>query len=422
MKKILQIIAIPFVLQFGASAQTSFPVQVSNNIDFNYVRDVTGFYNVYSLSSANGVVSTWPTLNEGIGLSGWKTAALPSITGSSWKVMANYVATGGRSDIISDLHIFVTGACQISVTVLKQGTALSNGYQTYVKVQKDTSGGEVVFDFSGQPVRIEYGDFFRVAYAVAGTGTVSGVNWSMYFHSVSITDDTHYNAKFHMGVCGDSYCNVQANLEPVYSNKGTSVSGLWTVLCQKYLRDHGIDVFRSNIGQGGSNIGIWTQKAENGLFDRWNPDILYFSCGINEGSSTIIDGTAKDNYLRFVRAYFDTKPSGCFVMLNVAESDIAAKNALVGSGPHASQTFLQAIRAVIQEVYLQIKTERPTADIVLADINPSNTYTQLQTTYFVETTAGGRLHPNATLGQPALAAVINPAVATSAFYNKNKTK
>jgi len=386
-----------------------------NRTDYQFVKDIASSFN--STNRTN--LGLFGRFNESIVSPDWKAATPPQVASNTWKSIVPFPYTIGRCLIIEKITIEVSRDCQVGFTLAKGNSSLSNAFTNYIRWQPNVNGGTVVFDFSENPLRVEYDTVGAFFYSVTGTGTVAGINYAISAEWYSVANDSNYNADYHIGYMGDSFCNVSADLEKEYTNDGTTITGSWTIMTQQYLTGLGIDTFRTNIGQGGSNIGYWREFARNGLFRRWSPDIVFCNVGINEGTANIVSGTSKLYYKELIRLYFLQNPSGCFCMLNVADSDLSDKIALVPSGTHVGKTFLVAIRDVLREVYAEMLVEMPDIDLILADINPANTYSSSVAANYVEQTAGTRLHPNCALGQPKLATVVNAAMATSKFVLKH---
>lgn len=385
-----------------------------NKIDHEFIKNICSLY----MSDNRSNVGTFGRILDSIANPDWKAATPPNVPANTWKSIIPLSNTIGRCLIVEKIIVQTSRDCQVSLSLSKGSSSLTQSYTNFIRTQDNPSGGTVIFDFTANPLRVEYDTTGGLLYSVTGTGTVPGINYYVSGEWYSISNDTNLNADYHVGYMGDSFCNVSEAFAREYVDDGTATQGQWTIITQTYLRSLGIDTFRSNIGQGGSNIGYWREFATKGLFRRWCPDVVFCNVGINEGMTGITGGTSKLWYKEIVRLYFKQNPNGCFCIINVADTDIAEKLAIVPSGPHAGKTFLVAIRDVLKEVYNEMLTEIPNADLVLADVNPANTYSASDASNFVETTAGTRLHPNTTLGQPKLANVINPAILSSRFVQK----
>lgn len=351
----------------------------------------------------------------------WKSGTAVTVTANQWVSIAGDIigTTLGRTTLVRRIEITVDKACAITLSKNVFGNNLSGTYEDYVKYQNNASGGTVVFDFTQTPLRVEcWGDILSLY--IASTDT-TGVKYQVVAERISISNCGNFTAPLDLGFLGDSFCNVYAGSDFEYQKTGSTETGLWTILVQRYLKKYGIETYRSNIGQGGSDISFWLNKVRMGLFRRYCPDILCINLGINDSTTTVANGTAESGLTEIITAYFDQNPTGCMVVNNITDTDLTIKLATVSSGEFSGQTFLAAIRQIIPRVITTLRAANPTWDLILANTIPANTYTSSQPTYYVETTSGSRLHPNCTLGQPAMATVINAAIATSNFFDKYKS-
>jgi hypothetical protein len=408
---------------------TGFPTDVINpirsrNIDLKYIKDIStnrSFSLIYS--TGNGATASQGYISAGGARPDWKTVTKGTLTANTWSAGIFLVYPGaGRARYVKRIIIDSTDD---AIFVVRQGLSTIEGitrnltasFNHYVREQTNASGGQVVFDFTNDPVKVPYGEFMELFYS---RNTAGAPNIQVLVEYDDVSNTSNYDADFLYGLIGDSFLNTtEVDAIEYYNNNGI-ITGTWPFITYNYLKENGINCLVSNLGLGGSGTQHWSVKAKLGLFRNWKPDILHINSGIND-SATLANATNalyKVYVKNIINSYFLERPDGCLIWNQITDTDIAANNANVITGPYTGMTSIQAIRLQLTEVFAELKALHPTWDMVIADTSPANTFLATDSSNYIETSAGTRIHPNAAVGQPKMAIKIKEALENTLFFNK----
>lgn len=402
-------------------------------IDYAYLGQREG--RKLPLSQNNLGTVAFPSEAVGAGTS-WSAASAPStLFANGWhRYQAVFMKpTAGRMFVISKIRIQVTTAADVALLLYRdRQQTLSGALNQSANVNTDESyietalaAGVVEFNFGADtPLIMRSGDRMDLYGRVAGT---TGFNWQAQYYGYELTDDDNYSANKTMLVIGDSIAGVTADSTALkyQRREDGSITGMWPFIVKEYLRTAKIDTRLINMGLGGTTSVDWDWLVNVGHLDNIRADLMLVNLGMNDAAATNnlstvagTDGLLQKAIKNIIRTYFRSNTTGCCVVNSITATDVAAQNATVGSGRYAGQTLLASYRNDISEAVAAMKASNQTWDLVFADT--STAYSSASGSPFISSeSAGSRKHPNDTVGQPAMATIINAAVAQTNFYQAN---
>jgi hypothetical protein len=429
MKKLILIL---FLIPVFLHAQ--FPVKISRpRVDAQWVLKNESKYfnkNINNLGTYPLIVGTGVTTNNA-----WRTATKPTVTANSWYGTSTIAQPDpGRRLVITKIVVQTTDQSQfalIHVYNRKQSLDGTNGsisqaggINQIMGSQENAGGGSVTFDYAANPLMVTSGQSLSF-YLYSQTTT--GTNWNIYFEGYDLTDDANYNADFAMLILGNSIASQtgDTNMEPYIYRENGSINGIWGNIIQQHLQENGINIRRAVIGIGGTTAIDWDALVNSKRVQYWGVyDLVLCELGMNDCISDAgltvtagVDGNFKKAYKNIIHSYFRENPKGSFIANSITATDLSTRVATVATGIYAGQQRVVAYRQEIAAVVSELKAAYPTWDLQFADV--STAYTASQTTYFAETTIGTLTHPNTTLGQPAMAVILNSKVDLTQFYLNN---
>lgn len=429
MKKLILIL---FLIPLFVHAQ--FPVKISRpKVDAQWVLKNESKYfnkNVNNLGTYPLVISTGISTNNA-----WRTATKPTVTANTWYGVSTIMQPDpGRRLAITRIVVQTTDQAQFALIQSygkRQSLDASTGGISQVGTinqimgsQESATGGSITFDYTANPLMITSGQFLNF-YLYSQTTT--GTNYNIYFEGYDLTDDANYNADYSMLILGNSISSqtTDVTVQPyIYRENGT-INGIWGNIIQQHLQENGINVRRAVIGIAGTTSIDWDNLINSKRVQYWGMyDLVLCELGMNDCTSDAgltvtsgVDGNFKKAYKNIIHSYFRENPRGSFIANSITATDLPSRIAAVASGIYAGQQRVVAYRQEIAAVVSELKAAYPTWDLQFADV--STAYTASQTTYFVETTVGTLTHPNTTLGQPAMAVILNSKVDLTQFYLNN---
>jgi lysophospholipase L1-like esterase len=434
-----RILFIPFLFLFSVSfgQLSNLPIEQKNRLDQNYLNLSEGQYINLGLNSQGAL--GFPT--AGSPHADWKIATPPTTVAYTWfRAGLNAIWPNcGRKIIVTKVIINTTGAAQLGLfqqTYINAAggqmildpaiTAITNinAAAFYVRDQPSSTGGETVFDFTAAPLIVKSGQKIDLYYNVTGT---TGVNWQMYYEGYEMANDDNYGAPFKFMVLGDSICGFTADAgstQYTYREDGTTW-GSWPFIVQQNLLRDKIDTHQINVGIGGTSSPQWDYWTSYNKYDFKGVDLLGINLGMNDATTSSYlttvagtDGIYKKSMKAIIRRYFEKNPNGSCVVNNITSTDEASRIATVSGGIYNGFTRIAAYQAECASIVSDLNTSNPSWDLKLAATNTA--FTSAQTTYFIQPrTAGTNVHPNTTLGQPAMAIIFYNTVKTTKFWLKN---
>jgi lysophospholipase L1-like esterase len=436
-----RILFIPFLFLFSVSfgQLSNLAVEQKNRLDQNYINLTEGQYvNIYSNSTG---ASGFPTSGTGTTGVQWKTATPATTVANTWfRAQVNAIWPNcGRKIVVTRITINTTAAAQLGLFL--QSYINSSGGQMildpaitaitninaagfYVRDQPSSTGGETVFDFSANPLIVKSGQKIDFYYNVTGT---TGINWQFNYEGYEMSNDENYGAPFKFMVLGDSICGFTTDAgatQYTYREDGTTW-GSWPYIVQQSLLRDKIDTYQRNVGVGGTSSPQWDYWFSYDKYNFKGIDLLAINLGMNDATTpsyltTVAgtDGIYKKSMKAIIRKYFEKNPNGACVVNNITSTDVTNRLTTVSGGIYNGYTQLAAYQAECAALVSDLNTSNPLWDLKLAPMNTA--YTSAQTTYFIQPrTAGTNLHPNTTLGQPAMAIIFYNTVKTTKFWLKN---
>jgi hypothetical protein len=409
----------------------SFPVRITPKWDLDWVlrnastKPYLGVNNMGQLS---------PIANTGAQYMAWKAAAKPAITANSWvQVLPQVTPTApGKClyvqkiliDCTDDSFWGIANNRLASTFALSAQTTIGQQVGSFMNRTKDqpvATGGQVVFDFGWPGMKVPYGDKFGVYYSRT---VATGTNYNISIEALEISNYFNFDAALMQGYMGDSFCGVAEVGALEFAYRNGNIHGTWPGIVTRHLRKNGIDVYPSNIGEGGTNSTYWEFRCANGLFNTWKPDLLHCSLGMNDGASlgfisTVpgTDGIFKTAYKNIIRYYFEAVKKGCFVANQVTDTTSVAQMTPIVGGMYNGKTQVQAIREELIALIAELQAQHPEWDLHLADTSPASTYLSNQAVNFVEP-ADPKTHPTCDAGQPKIAVKVIEKTVQTLFYQR----
>lgn len=195
------------------------------------------------------------------------------------------------------------------------------------------------------------------------------------------------------------------------------VQGLWPYIVRNNLQTiRNLRYRLINIGIGGTNTNDWAYWVSQGKLSNLNFSIVLINLGVNDcpfGNATNwltqvagVDGKFKTNVKAMLRNILSVNPKAEIVWNNITNTDVATDIATITSGIYTGQSSISAHRTELANAISEMLTLNPSANIKIAATD--NAFDTSVSTPFIATnvTAGTRLHPNDTVGQPAMAKII----------------
>lgn len=373
-----------------------------------------------------------------ITLPDWRSVAKPTVVSGKWYDMSSgaIYPAAGRCLYIERIVITVTDSCTVAMKIGEQGInyavdgntnapLFTGNFHTRIDEISDAAGGKIIWDFGDNYLRIPYKSIVSFYYSRKST---VGTNFSIKVFGYEITNDENWDAEYLEGVFGDSIgAATGEDKDPQSSRRNGNRRGLWPFLVNDYLKEHGVNALLSNVSIGGTGVAYWEARVSDGLFRNWQPDIVHCNLGANDNNSDAyisstsgVDGIYKVAMKTIITDYFRNVPKGCFIANQITDSDLPVKLVNVASGIYAGQTRIAALRQELIALVNELKALHPTWDLHLANTG-SNIFTASQKSYYVasEQSVGASIHPNASLGYPAMSAVIEATIAGTAFFSRN---
>ncbi len=362
---------------------------------------------------------------------GWRTAALPTITANTY-VYANAIHRqySGRQAFIQKIKIEVTQDCEI---LLIHYPDVSNSLGTSGRLSYDqltnyhrasitnSSGGSVVFDFTNSLKNVKSGERIDFYYYRNGT---TGVNWQVNIEGYDVCSDSDYYADTEFAVIGDSISGITSLVGDLeYSERGSVITGLWPKIIKQNLLKNGIWARERNFGQGGTSSDQWDWWINQGKINCLKGcNMLFINLGMNDirsdsnlSSTAGVDGIFKKSMKNIINTYFRLNPNGSCIVNQITPSDEPTRNTNVSSGIYAGIPRITAIRTELINTINEIKISNPNYDLFLSATDTA--YLNSDSSAFLSTeSVNGRIHPNVTVGQPAMAVKIWDKVLLTKFY------
>lgn len=390
------------------------------------------------VTSANSITGNHnPLASVTIGAD-WRASAKPTIVANTWTrpIVPIFQVDIGRKYLIKRITVETTDDCELIIVKSSTKYTTPNGSSATITLDRmiknmtgsitAVTGGVYTWSFDmGDMIVLKSGERIDLYYARNST---TGTNWKYSVEGYSLTNDDNYSAPFKVGIIGDSIAYGTAamgSIEYVKREDGT-VNGLWPMIIRNNLFDAKIDCRVVNLGQGGSDSGVWDFLVNNGRLNALrDAELLFVTLGINDAAADTnisvtggVDGLFKKYIKNIVRAYFRLNPNGSCIVNQITATDRSDRTGNVASGIYAGVSRIVAYRTDLAAAVTEMKAANPSWDLFLSGTDAA--YTSANTTYFLETeTAGTYLHPNAVLGQPAMAAIQWTTVQLTKFYLNN---
>jgi hypothetical protein len=410
-------------------------IQSSQTFDFNKYLKEEGQPFSYN-SCLNNLGSYALIANPIAGVStnlGWRGATLPTITANTYVYCgAIHRQYSGRQGFIQKIKIEVTQDCEILLVhypdaVNTLGTTGRFSYDqltAYHRASVTTStGGSVVFDFTNSLKNVKSGERIDMYYYRNGT---TGTNWQVNIEGYDVSSDSDYYADTKFAVIGDSISGITSVLGDLeYSERGSAITGLWCKIIKNNLLKAGIWAREVNLGQGGTSSDQWDWWVNQGKMNQLKDiNLLFVNLGMNDirtdtnlSTTTGVDGIFKKSMKNIISTYFKLNPKGSCIVNQVTQSDDTTRNTNVASGIYAGIPRITAIRTELSNTITELQTANPTWDLQLSATDTA--YLKTDATAFLSTeSTNGRIHPNVTVGQPAMATLIWTKVLLTNFYLK----
>lgn len=327
----------------------------------------------------------------------WHTATAPTITANTPVPFIFMTPSAGRINVVNSLTIITMEDCFLQLNIVRllnnsigggSGTILIEGMATgHCGRIESPTGGTYTFKFD-TPLILKSGDRL-IAYYYRNATT--GIRSAYSFDGYSLTNDTDFDAKDSILVIGDSISGIT-------SEEGALQSGLWPFIIKDRFNKVGKDVRLINIAQGGTNTNQWDWWIRgHGRIDGIKAKLLFINLGMNDAASTYgltsETGYTKTGIKNIVERYLLNNPDGKVVV-----------NSITATDKTPNVTNLSAYRSELEAAVNEMKALN--LPVYFADT--STAYSASTGVAFVSTeqAAGARLHPNTTVGQPAMAEII----------------
>lgn len=398
----------------------SMPVSVTGLRDLRQVCFNEGRKTVRAYNSAGQV--PFPTVGNTTGTA-WRAATPPTTTANAWyRAQAPIVpVVPGRAQVVYSIEVETTGTCDLALLQFfdrKQALDSGGGGVTNLDYLNATHSGSLAaagryrWEWP-EGLIVRSGERMDLYYVVTGT---TGVNWQCAVEGYDITDDFDFDLPALL-VIGDSIGGVTPDTTDVRGllRPDGTMSGMWPFLV-KHLQAAAGRRFRViNLSLGGTSSSDWDTMAAAGKLDGMKAAAMIVNLGMNDAAaSTLIstaagvDGGTKKAIKHLVSVFRRANPNSPAIVNQITDTDLSARLANVSSGIYSGTPRLTAYRtdiaaAVSEMAALGWKTSLAATDTA---------YSASSSAAFVasEASAGSRTHPNGTVGQPAMATIINAAL------------
>jgi lysophospholipase L1-like esterase len=270
-----------------------------------------------------------------------------------------------------------------------------------VTYQSNPNGGEV--QLLENPIVLPCGDAISISYfrdrssqdsEVTPVTKTKGMRWMIDFDGYDITNDFNYSAEKTMLVIGDSIGGVTSDLGSIMVNKqpDNSYIGLWPFIIRNQFKEQGEDIRLVNIAQGGTTSNQWDWWIKQGRIDNIKSEILFINLGMNDAADDSALATIRQNLKNICARFFLINPNSSIVINNITQSN--------GLNATRANNYRAEIRAAVTDEAANGKK------VYLADTDDAYSLTNNTPFVATEQLSGVWIHPNTTIGQPAMAVKI----------------
>jgi lysophospholipase L1-like esterase len=369
----------------------------------------------------------------------WRTAT-PSpateVLGTWHRLMsAGIVPVAGRAILLRSITVELTAAAEIQILKFKNfanelysltGLTALVGLNATYSGTVDSTSLKYTFDFP-DGLLVRGGERIDLFYAVAGSTGSTGArpNWQVSYTGYDITDDFDYGVEKTILIISDSIGSTADTSALKYQTIGGVVTNcMWPFGVKANCLAANKPTRIVNLSIPGSDAAMWAWLCAQGKIDAIKADAIIINLGMNDSASSTQlssaagaanDGNFKKALKVIISAYRRRNPSGKVVLNNITATDESSRVATVsGNALYNGQTRLAAYRAEIAAVAADLAATLGTAIQVSAT---DTAYSAATGTPYIAAnqSAGARIHPNDTVGQPAMVTPIWNALVAAGY-------
>jgi lysophospholipase L1-like esterase len=323
----------------------------------------------------------------------WATQTPATITANAMTQISNLTFNGvpGRILVLNKIIVDTTADCYIYLyhkpkfyTTLYNSQSSSQASPqvcSYSRRQTNAGGGEVVFDFSGNPLYLRSDELLQFYYMRSVT---TGCNFKMEFIGYDITADENYTADKTMLVLGDSISGITAETSGLQS-------GLWPFIIRNNYLTSGKNVRLINIAQSATTANQWDYYARFGRLEYFykKVDIAFINLGANDCDTSVGSGSTT--------TLFKTALKNIATKINSISSGIPIVfNGITWTNTTTRTANLSAYRTAIAEAVSELVALGINAyHVPMSSLDTAFSTNPTTNGYFVETSANTQLHPSA---------------------------
>ena len=356
----------------------------------------------------------------------WRTAAQASKALGKWWALSgsSLIPVAGRAYVFSSITVETTEACDIQLQKQKPpanhlyGTTLVLlvGWNDTYAASVDATGKKHTFDFPDGLV-VHSGERLSLYYTKPGdTGTTDVVpNWEIRYEGYDVTDDFDADLPVLL-VIGDSI-SVTADTSALKYQEiaGTITNCLFPFGVKAKMAAAGKPVRIVNLSIGGTNAADWAWLASQGRLDHIRAIGMIVNLGMNDAASSTqlssVAGAANDGNFKkaiksIITAFRRRNPTSPVILNSITATDEASRVTVVsGNALYNGLTRVAAYRAELAAVVADLA---PTMGAAIQLAATDTAYSAASGTPYIASnqTAGMRIHPNDTVGQPAMVPLI----------------